>query len=390
MLRLYNAMTQKKEPVPERAGIYVCGITPYNVAHLGHASLYVFYDVLIRYLHSIGRRTLYVQNVTDIDDDVLKKAKETGKDWRQLGNENTRYFLTQMDAVGNERPDIYCRATDHVPEMIRIIADLIGKSMAYEINGHVYFSVSGFRGFGKLSKLKKNEMLAVANERGNNPDDKNKKNPMDFVLWQRSAEGEPSWDSPWSKGRPGWHIECTAMARKYLKNVAIHGGGGDLAFPHHECEIAQCPAVYHGTIWAHQAMVFYQGRKMSKSLGNLVMVEDLLKKYSVNAVRMAILLHHYREEWEFSEAEMRKAAELGKKLNSIWDMQSGTAPFDSSSYEKDFFALLDDDMQTGAALQALRKLSEAVSSGKNISSAKAFMTRAFNILGIRPEWQGDF
>ncbi|MBI4018668.1 MAG: cysteine--tRNA ligase [Candidatus Aenigmarchaeota archaeon] len=386
MFRLYNIMTQKKELVPKKTGIYVCGITPYDVAHLGHASLYVFYDVLIRYLRYMGRRTLYVQNVTDIDDDILKKAKISGKNWRRLGDENTRYFLTQMDRIGNERPDIYCRATDHIPEMIEIIRSLVKKGKAYESNGNVYFSVSKFKKFGTLSKLKKNEMLPIANERGNNPDDENKKDPLDFVLWQRSGEDEASWDSPWSKGRPGWHIECTAMARKYMKKADIHGGGSDLIFPHHECEIAQDPSVYRGTIWVHKAMVYYQGKKMSKSLGNLVMAENLLKSHTANAVRIAILMHHYREEWQFSESEMHKATRLDKKLNSVWDMQSGTAPFDISSYEEDFFAFLNDDMQTGPALETLVRLSEAMTPGKYISSAKAFMTRAFSILGLRPEW----
>ncbi|HLD83816.1 MAG TPA: cysteine--tRNA ligase [archaeon] len=386
MLRLYNAMTQKKEPVPGRAGIYVCGITPYDVAHLGHASLYVFYDVLMRYMRHLGGKVSYVQNVTDIDDDMLKKAKQTGKNWKELGNENIRYFLGQMDALNMERPDIYCRATDHIIEMIAIAKSLISKGMAYENNGNVYFSVSAFKDFGKLSKLKKSEMLSMANERGNNPADTNKKDPLDFVLWQRSAEGEPSWASPWGKGRPGWHIECTAMAKKYLKKVAVHGGGGDLTFPHHECEIAQDPAVYRGTIWAHQAMVFYQGRKMSKSLGNLVMVEDLLKKHSVNAVRIAILLHHYREEWEFTEDGMQRAAKMNEKLNAVWNLQSGTKSFDSSTYKKEFFRLLDDDMQTGAALHVLEKLAASMRSGQNISTAKAFLSRAFAILGLRAEY----
>ncbi|MGH2544890.1 MAG: class I tRNA ligase family protein, partial [Ardenticatenaceae bacterium] len=219
--------------------IYVCGITPYDTTHLGHAFTYVTFDALIRYLEATGRTVRYVQNVTDIDDDVLRRAERDGIGWKELGDRETEHFLQDMAALNVRPPDIYPRATQEIEMILRITADLLEKKFAYERNGNVYYRVHSDPEFGQLSKLDYDVMLTTANERGNHPDDPNKEDPLDFVLWQAAQPGEPTWESPWGPGRPGWHIECSAMSMRYLgPTIDIHGGGADLLFPHHECEIA--------------------------------------------------------------------------------------------------------------------------------------------------------
>jgi len=284
-LRLHDTLSasiRPFEPAHPEVTLYVCGVTPYDTTHLGHAFTYHCFDVLIRLLEAQGMKVTYAQNVTDIDDDILKRAKRDGKDWRALGSEWTAHFMRDMQAINMRPPDYYPRATDVIAEFVAIVETLIKQDVAYESNGNVYFHVDKFERFGALSGIPREQMLAIANERGNNPDDPHKHNPLDFVLWQAQAHGEPAWDSPWGAGRPGWHIECTAMNRKFLGDrVDIHGGGGDLIFPHHECEIAQAESatgvVPFVRVWMHVAMVRKDGEKMSKSLGNLVWVSELLK-----------------------------------------------------------------------------------------------------------------
>ena len=237
-MRLFNTQSGLIEPftaVDNKVGIYVCGVTPYDTTHIGHAFTFLTFDVLVRYLRTRGMDVTYVQNVTDIDDDILRKAKELDMDWIALGNREIAKLMADLRDLNAVDFDHYTRATEHVPLMVELIGALIEKGNAYESNGSVYFSVDSDPEFGKLSHIPRNEMLPIANERGNTPNDPNKRDPLDFILWQAAAPGEPTWESPWGPGRPGWHIECSAMSTAYLGNtIDIHGGGGDLIFPHHE------------------------------------------------------------------------------------------------------------------------------------------------------------
>ena len=233
-MKLYNVLSQELETFRsegDEVSIYVCGITPYDTTHLGHAFTYTTFDVLIRYLEFKGYRVRYVQNVTDIDDDILRKAKAVEEDWQSLGNRWTAHFIRDMQTLNVRSPDHFPRATDVIAEIIDTVQKLLAAGVAYEAGGSVYFHVKSWSEYGKLSRISSAEMLPVANERGNRPDDPHKQDPLDFVLWQGAAPGEPAWDSPWGSGRPGWHIECSTMSTALLGNtIDIHGGGADLIF----------------------------------------------------------------------------------------------------------------------------------------------------------------
>lgn len=357
---IYNTATRKKEVLTDhKVGIYVCGITPYDTTHIGHAFTFITYDVLIRYLRFLGRKVTYVQNVTDIDDDILIRAKATGQNWRSLGDRETRKYLTDMKDLNMIAPDYYVRATDHIKEVIIIIKRLIDDGYAYVRKGSVYFSVKKDPEFGqRLGKLNYEVMLDIANERGNFPLDPDKNDPLDFVLWQSHKKNEPFWNSPWGKGRPGWHIECSAMSTKYLgQPFAIHGGGADLKFSHHEAEMSQSERAYHkklAKIWMHTAMVYCDGKKMSKSLGNMIFIRDLLKKYSADIIRWYLLSHHYRQEWEYQEKEFIRASNEIEKLRKQLD--AGKTFEKAGSVE--FIDELDDDLNIPAILKRLPKLTK--------------------------------
>lgn len=373
-MQLYNSLTQRKEeftPRDHHVSVYVCGITPYDTTHLGHAFTYHTFDVLIRYLESQGISVTYTQNVTDIDDDILRKAKEVGKDWRALGDEWTAHFIADMIALNVRPPDYYPRATDVIQEIIAIDEQLIREGVAYASNGNVYFAVDAFDRFGALSHIPREQMLPIANERGNNPDDPNKRDPLDFVLWQAKAPGEPSWPSPWGEGRPGWHIECTAMNRKYLGDtIDIHGGGGDLIFPHHECEIAQAESatgvVPFVRVWMHVAMVRMNGEKMSKSLGNLVWVSELLQRYTPDAIRLYLASHHYRNSWEWNATEMADCAQMAEGWQRAARTAIGTGASDEmhtlplQRMTQPIYDALADDLDTPRAIIALDELAQRV------------------------------
>lgn len=393
-LRFFNSRTGKKEPFTaknKRVGIYVCGITPYGVTHLGHAFTYTFFDVLGRWLRHIGYRTTYVQNLTDIDDDILKRAQEKKINWRELGETNAQQFLDDQQWLNNIPPDVYPRASDHIREIIALTETLLRRGVAYEKNWSVYFRISAYPRYGELSKLPKHKMLAVANERGNRPDDPNKKDPLDFVLWQQKKADEPSWESPWGAGRPGWHVECSAMAGKYLGDtIDIHGGGGDLIFPHHESEEAQSRAAHGKPLarwWMHMGMLKYRGEKMSKSLGNLVLVSYLKKRYTANAVRIYLLSRHYRSSFEFFERDIKKAAAREDLLQSVWRLVSVPGvPLGVAQYRAAFYRSMADDMDTAKALYALDGMARMMikeREKKNITDAKAFLNKGFGILGLR-------
>ena len=398
MLQIFNSRTKKKErfgATARRVGVYVCGVTPYGITHLGHAFTYTFFDVLLRYLRHLGYKTTYVQNLTDIDDDIIKKSKELNKNWRKLGEENAQRFLQDMKWLNNEQPDVYPRATDHIQGILNMIKELLKRGAAYEKNGSVYFSIETNREYGNLSGLSKRQMLSFANQRGNDPNDKNKKDPLDFVLWQARKKGEPFWLSPWGPGRPGWHIECSVMSTTYLGNtIDIHGGGSDLLFPHHESEIAQFKAatgkqfVRH---WMHTAMLRHQGKKMSKSLGNMVFIEDLKKKYSANAVRMYLLSHFYRSVFEFYERNLKKAQQRDELFGEVWRVQSGIgSSLGISNDKKEFSKAMNDDINTPKALLIMERLAERIlqeKGKKNITAAKAFLNMAFGIMGLIVEYK---
>ncbi len=367
-MRLFNSLTQKIENfIPLEKSVvkmYVCGITPYDTTHLGHAFTYVFFDTLRRFLKFKGYRVDYVQNVTDVDDNILEQAKKVNKNWKDLGEFWTQRFLKDMKALNVKMSNCYVKASGSIDRIVKIVKKLIRDGVAYEKNGNIYFEVKKFKDYGQLSRYNEKQMTNLLKERGGNPQDKNKKDPLDFILWQRSKPGEPSWLGPTGiQGRPGWHIECSAMIKQYLGDqIDIHGGGHDLIFPHHESEIAQSES-YTGKkpfvrFWLHVAMLYYQGEKMSKSLGNLVMVADLLKKYSANAIRWVLLSHHYREPWEFHEDEVKKAEEIIKKIKYSSSKEQSDESRSSSRQArtiKEFENYLEDDMNIPEVLKLLEK-----------------------------------
>ena len=354
-------------PVVGRARVYVCGVTPYDTTHIGHAFTFLTFDILVRVMRHKGWDVTYVQNVTDIDDDILRKAKEVGLTWKQLGDRETARYLKDMRDLNWLEPDHYVRATDHIPEMLQIIETLIEKGYAYEHSGNVYFSVSSDPEFGKLSHIPREQMLPIANERGNTPDDPNKRDPLDFVLWQKSLDDEPSWDSPYGPGRPGWHVECSAMASRYLgPSIDIHGGGADLIFPHHESEVAQSENAFgvepFARTWVHVAMVGYNGEKMSKSLGNLVLVSDALKDYSADAIRLYLFSNHYRSPWIFEDAELERWARVADDLIEAAEFPAYGIEdeLDVGNLRDRFFNALDDDLNTPIAIEALQEIGTGI------------------------------
>jgi cysteinyl-tRNA synthetase len=394
-MRLFNTKSQKIEDFSIRdnaVSLYVCGITPYDTTHLGHAFTYTSYDQLIRYLELKGVRVGYAQNVTDIDDDILKRANETQVDWRVLGNRWTDHFIDDMLALNVRPPDEFPHASEVIPDIQKAVAALVQSGAAYVKNGSVYYEVSRDPDFGELSHLPRHEMLPVANERGNRPDDPNKRNPLDFVLWQAQAPGEPAWQSPWGPGRPGWHIECSTMATRFLgETVDIHGGGQDLCFPHHECEIAQVKPLRgkkpYVRYWMHTAMVGYQGEKMSKSLGNLVMVSDLLKTVSPDTLRLYLGAHHYREAWSYQEKDLAEFEELARRLSQAAQIAgSESSPLDPGEYAGAFERAMEDDLGTPEAVRTLAGLAERIleegSHGQDVRAAQETLRKLATVFGL--------
>ena len=390
-------------------GLYVCGVTPYDTGHLGHAFTYVSFDVLHRYLIHLGYDVRYVQNLTDVDDDMLRKARETGEDYLALGNRWVTTFLTEMAALNWLPPQVYPRATEHIPQMQTMIGALLERGHAYAAEGNVYFDVASWPRYGELSGLPREAMLPIANERGNVPEMPGKRDPLDFVLWQRSLAGEPAWDAPWGAGRPGWHIECSAMATAYLGNrFAIHGGGGDLIFPHHESEIAQAEGATGErpfvTTWMHVGMLRHEGEKMSKSLGNLVLVRDLLRSVPGDAIRHYLVSHHYRREVDYDAAgleasalavaRLRGAACRARELSATLPALAPDAPLlpEVVAHRERFLAAMDDDLDTAAALPELHALA-ALAGGDDTRLVReaGWMVHELGtkILGLRLASAGD-
>jgi len=369
-VRLYDEVSGnlRELEVRPRMGVYVCGITPYDSAHLGHAFTYVHFDVLVRYLRHLGAEVVHVQNVTDVDDDILRVSKERGVDFRELAEREVASFERAMRAIRVTSPTHSPRATEFVPQMIEEAEALLAAGHAYERRGTVYFRVVTDPAYGRLSRLSREEMVKLAAERGGHPEDPNKDDSLDFVLWQAWQEGEPWWESPWGRGRPGWHIECSTMARRLLgQPVDIHGGGSDLIFPHHESELAQAegvpgpkPFVRH---WMHTGTVHMAGEKMSKSLGNLAFVDDLLKRHDPLTIRDHLLRHHYREDWEFDEVALTRGVEMK----------------DGPATRQAFFQALDEDLDTPKALQVLDRAAYS-----SEIEARALVSEGRVLLGLSP------
>jgi L-cysteine:1D-myo-inositol 2-amino-2-deoxy-alpha-D-glucopyranoside ligase len=376
-MRLYD--TARQDIVPFEPGpvvtIYTCGITPYDATHLGHAAVYVTYDVLQRRLRDLGHETRCVRNITDVDDDLLRKARELGVHYLDLAAAEVARFDGDMVALNVLECWSEPRATSAIADIRGFIGMVLDQGYAYQSGGSVYFDVASFERFGQISHLPRDEMLVLARERGGNPDDPNKRDPLDFVLWQPSAPDEPSWESLWGPGRPGWHIECSALALRELDTtIDLHGGGADLIFPHHECEAAQSeaatgqPFVRH---WMHQAMVRMDGEKMSKSLGNLVFVSDLLKTFDARAIRLALVEHHYRDSWEWDDALMpRAAARLDSWFESAGRGPDGAGPGTGDPVLDDVRRCLDADLDTPGAASAI---DDAVARGDDVTDAAALL-----------------
>ena len=370
-MRLYD--TARRAVVPFQPGplvkMYTCGITPYDATHVGHAATYVLYDVLQRRLRDLGHDTQCVRNVTDVDDDILRKAREVGMPYLELAAAEVARFQADMRALNMLPAFSEPAATSAIHDILGFIGMVLDRGHAYQAAGAVYFSVSSFERFGQVSHLGRDEMLALAAERGGNPDDPAKRDPLDFVLWQPSASDEPAWDSMWGPGRPGWHIECSALAMRELgTTIDLHGGGTDLIFPHHECEAAQSEAatgerfVRH---WLHAPMVEYDGTKMSKSLGNLVFISELVKEWDPMAVRLAIVDHSYRTPWIWHDELLPQATERLERWRAA-EVGDGAASLD------DVRAALDDDLDLP---RALRAIDDAAATGQGVR-------RAADLIGV--------
>ena len=373
-MRLYD--TARQAVVPFEPGpqvlMYTCGITPYDATHLGHAATFVTYDILQRRLIDLGHEVKCVRNVTDVDDPLFAKARQLGVHYLDLAAGEEARFERDMTALNMLPMYSTPRASSAISDIRGFIGIVLDRGFAYQAGGSVYFDVSKFPSFGSVSHYTTEQMIAFAAERGGNVEDPNKRNPLDFVLWHPSAADEPSWDTMWGPGRPGWHIECSALALRELgETLDVHGGGRDLVFPHHECETAQSesvtgrPFVKH---WLHVGLVGLDGTKMSKSLGNLVFVSDLLAASEPAAVRLALLDHHYRFDWEWQESDLSNAV---ARL-AVWRAAAegdGTDGDGIAGLEL-VRAALDNDLDTPRALAALDTEAAA---GRAVSSGAALL-----------------
>ena len=327
-------------PMVGRARVYVCGITPYDTTHVGHAATFVWTDVAVRVLRHTGVEVEVCRNVTDVDDDMVEQARRQGVDWRTLGTEQSYRFEEDMRLLRVSRPTYEPFTRNFMEEVVALSAALLEKGVAYEREGTVYFRGAGVH---ERAGLDRERALGLAAERGGKPDDPRKDDPLDVPLWQRSAPGEPSWPSPWGAGRPGWHAECTAMAITLLgPAVDLHAGGEDLVFPHHAYEAAQAEELTgvrpFARGWMHVGMVMLGGEKMAKSTGNLVFVHDLLEKWPAEALRLLIVDRHWREPWEFAEDDLGRAAD---RVDRLWS-EAGRRRFDDASEEAAVSSLLSD------------------------------------------------
>jgi cysteinyl-tRNA synthetase len=392
-MRIFNTLTGQKEdfhPRSEAVTMYVCGITAYDESHIGHAMTYIIFDVIKRYLRFKGYKVKHVQNFTDIDDKIIERANQLGMPPLELANRYVDQYFADMDALNIERADIYPRATEEMPKVIEVIQGLHVKGFAYESEESVYFRVRNFSDYGKLSHRNLSEMISKAGTY-----EEKKEYPLDFALWKASKPGEPFWESPWGKGRPGWHIECSAMALKYLGNtIDIHGGGQDLVFPHHENEIAQSESFAQETpfvrYWLHNGLMQQDKQKMSKSTGNLVSIKDALDRFSSDAIRLFILSSNYRNPLTYSEealeANERSAERLRWALTNRANVDERVVILDTEPFEQKFIEAMDDDFNTAQAIAVLFELAKEINRGTeqgvNITKAQHTLLKLAGILGL--------
>ena len=420
-ITVYNTMTRQKEvfnPVtPGEAKMYVCGVTPYNHPHIGNARPFVTWDVIRRYMKHVGYKVTYVQNFTDVDDKIINTSNVEGVSWDTIANRYIDSYFEVMDALGVQRADIYPRVSTHIDDIIAMIQTLIDKGYAYELDGDVYYSVEKFEHYGELSGRTLDDMEAGARIEV----DGRKKNPMDFALWKAAKPGEPYWESPWGNGRPGWHIECSAMSQKYLgTEFDFHGGGSDLIFPHHENEIAQSegcsgqhPAVRY---WLHNGFITINSEKMSKSLNNFFLVKDILEQYSPDALRYFLLSTHYRSPLDFSDERLEEANKSLERLstaieNLLYLEKCEPGSCDEAqrllekakAYEEEFEDAMSDDFNTALATSSMFGLAkeiniyyQAVTSREGVvcQEAIAEVKRIFkfmtDVIGVLEEaWEGN-
>ena len=386
-MRLYDTLSGKARefvPASDTVTLYVCGITPYAPCHLGHAMSYVTFDVLRRYLEFQGYQVNHVQNFTDIDDRIIERSQREGISPEELVKQYIEEYMVSMEALNVKPADAYPRATQQIPNIVRIIQTLEEQGYAYPSKGDVYFRVHKTSDYGKLSHRTLDKMIAGARVevRGS------KEHPMDFTLWKAAKEGEPAWDSPWGPGRPGWHIECTAMALDYLgETLDIHGGGQDLIFPHHENEIAQSEA-FTGTApfvqhWVHNGLLQLGEDKMSKSLGNLVTLEEALKRFTPDALRIFILSSSYRSPLSYSEENLESAERGATRLRNALRQgnQNGIETLTTDTYKERFCESMDADLNTPQALSVLFELAREINRHKESGHIVARAQEALQELG---------
>ena len=398
MMKLYNTLTQKKEEFvsiePGKVRMYSCGPTVYNYFHIGNARPFIVFDVLRRFLEYIGYDVKFVQNFTDVDDKIINRSHEEGITAAEVADKYIKEYFIDADALGIRRADVHPRVSDHIPEIIQMISDLEAHGLAYNVDGNVYYQVEHFPEYGKLSKQSIEDLKSGARIDINDE----KRSPLDFALWKKKKDGEPYWESPWGEGRPGWHIECSAMSRKHLGNtIDIHGGGRDLIFPHHENEIAQsegsCGCTF-SNYWVHNGYININNEKMSKSKGNFFTVRDIAKHYDLEVVRMFMLMAHYRSPVNFSDELLHQAQNALERLyNAKFQMQFllENNPVETASeeeknwieklsqYKTAFIEAMNDDLNTADGIAAIFELVRDANTTLNEGSSKAAVKAALDL-----------
>ena len=393
-----NTMSGRKEPFiplkPDAVAMYVCGVTVYDRCHIGHARALLTFDVIYRYLRFLGFDCRFVRNFTDVDDKIINRAREEGVSSEEVAQRYIDEFHRDTAALGLLEPALEPRATEHIPEMIALISTLVERGRAYEVAGDVYFAVESFEGYGKLSGRSLDEMTAGARV---DVDDR-KRHPMDFALWKASKEGEPFWDSPWGRGRPGWHIECSAMSTKYLgQPFDIHGGGQDLVFPHNENEIAQSECAAEAPFaryWIHNGFVRLAREKMSKSIGNILSIREVLERYDAAALRLYMLTTHYRNPIEFSEEALAEAQRAVARIyETVSRADRGLGPSENvdPGPMEEFRGEMDDDFNTSRALAVVFEELRAVNrlldrgQGPGLDARRNALRAMSQVLGLMQE-----
>ena len=402
-MKLYNTLTRKKEefvPItPGEVKMYVCGPTVYNFFHIGNGRTFIVFDTIRRYLEYRGYKVKFVQNFTDIDDKMINKANEEGTTVKNIGDKYISEYYTDADALNIERATVNPRATEFIDDIIDFVSKLIEKGYAYEVDGDVYFRTKKFEAYGKLSGQSLEDLQMGASNRTSSAADERKKDPMDFAIWKAQKPGEPAWDCPWGKGRPGWHIECSCMAKKLLgETIDIHAGGMDLAFPHHENEVAQSEALTGKTFanyWLHSAYVNVNNQKMSKSLNNFFTARDILKEYDADVIRFFMMSAHYRIQINFSKELLDSAkASMDRLYNAVSNLENligevskeemneeEKSYLDSlDKYREKYIQKMDDDFNTADALTVLFELSKDINTNITVNSSKELATKALELM----------